>query len=63
MSGVVILISIIIIIKPFSLTNISSSNQKDPAFTTNIVSHTFAVLPLPTFPASKLDFKYKKFKN
>ncbi|WVZ18544.1 hypothetical protein V8G54_005866 [Vigna mungo] len=49
MSRVMILVTIVIIIKSFSFINVTSSNQKDPAFTINIVSHTFAVSFLPTF--------------
>ena len=51
LSGVFMLISIIIIVQPLPFGNITSSNQNDPAFPINIVSHTFTILLLLTIPA------------
>lgn len=45
------LISVIVIIQPLPLGNVPSSDQKDPAFSIYIISHTLKILLLPPVPA------------
>lgn len=45
------LISIVVVVQPLSFCNITSSDQKHPAFTIYTVSYTFTILLLLTIPA------------
>lgn len=45
------LISIVVVVQPLSFCNITSSDQKHPAFTIYTVSYTFTILLLLTVPA------------
>jgi len=53
MSGVFMLITIVIVVQPFPLGNVTGCDQKNMAFTIHIVPHTFDILFLLAFPTQK----------
>lgn len=53
---VFILISIIIIVEPFSFGYIASSNKKDPTFTIYTIVDSFKIPVLPTLPTQNGTF-------
>lgn len=60
LSWVFMLISVVIIIQPFSFLNVSACNQQNSSLAIDIKPDTFHILLLFSFPESKILYQYHR---